>query len=79
MISPLMIAVIFNPLRRRVQDFVDRRFYRKKYNVALALKHFSELAQGETNIEQLQAAMMRVVQETMQPEKTGLWLRKVEK
>jgi hypothetical protein len=74
-ISTLMIAALFGLLRRRIQDFIDRRFYRQKYNAEQALDSFTTVARGETNIEQLTAGMLQVVQVTMQPASITLWLR----
>jgi hypothetical protein len=75
-LSTLAIAALFNPLRRGVQDFIDRRFYRKKYNAEQALVQFAVAARSETDIEQLSAELVSMVQDTMQPESVILWLQK---
>ena len=75
-LSTLAIAALFNPLRIRVQDFIDRRFYRKKYNAEQALVQFAATARDEVDMDRLADALLTVVEETMQPEKTSLWLRK---
>ena len=73
-ISTLLIAVLFSPLRRRIQDFIDRRFYRRKYNAEQALEEFAETARNETDLEALTDKLVEVVSQTMQPEQTSVWL-----
>ena len=76
-ISTLAIAALFNPLRRRVQNFIDRRFFRRKYNAELILANFSKLARDEVDMEKLTTALVTAVNETMQPDETSLWLKKI--
>jgi len=73
-ISTLTIASLFNPLRTRVQEFIDRRFYRQKYDAGRALAQFSVIARDEVDLDNLTISLLDVVQETLQPEATSLWL-----
>jgi hypothetical protein len=73
--STLMIAALFNPLRRRMQGFIDRRFYRRKYDAAKVLEAFGTKLRDQTNLEKLCEDIVEVVHETMQPSHISMWLR----
>ncbi len=75
-VSTLAIAALFHPLRRLVQEFIDRRFYRKKYDAQVVLQHFGQIVSSETDLDQISAQVIHVTESTLQPGATQLWLKK---
>ncbi|MBI3536304.1 MAG: hypothetical protein HY070_01880, partial [Chloroflexi bacterium] len=75
-LSTLAIAALFNPLRGRVQNAIDRAFYRRKYDAARVIAQFAQSARDEVELSMLSEKLVGVVNETMQPTSVSLWLRK---
>ncbi|MCW5861245.1 MAG: hypothetical protein KIS63_23305 [Caldilineales bacterium] len=75
-VSTLLIAALFAPLRRRIQDGIDRRFYRKKYDARQVVAQFARTARDETDMNALLAELERTIQDTLQPEGVRVWMRK---
>ncbi len=78
-VSTLVIAALFVPLRNRIQDVIDKRFNRKKYDAEKVLQKFGETVRDETDIDKLTAELVNVVNETMQPKSISLWLKREER
>jgi hypothetical protein len=76
-ISTLLIAALFNPLRKRIQNVIDRRFFRNKYKAEQTLAEFAASARSETDLEALTTQVVVIVQKTMQPEQIGLWMQSI--
>jgi len=77
-LSTLLIAALFNPLRRSIQDFIDRRFYRQKYDAEKALAQFSAITRNNVEMDNLAASMLSIVEGTMRPEKVSLWINRID-
>lgn len=78
-VSTLLIAALFNPLRHRIQNTIDRRFFRPKYDAQAVLAHFAHLARDETDLDALTKELVHVIQEALQPEQARVWLRQEQK
>jgi hypothetical protein len=76
-ISTLASATLFNPLRRRVQEAIDHRFYRRKYDAQKAVAAFAEKSRDEVDIDRLNLHLLAVIRETVQPRDVSIWVREI--
>jgi hypothetical protein len=74
-LSTLLIAALFTPSRRRIQEFIDGRFFRKKYNAQQVLAQFAQTARDETDMDKLAVALVNIIETTIQPETVSVWLK----
>jgi hypothetical protein len=74
-LSTLAIAALFTPLRRRIQELIDRRFFRRKYDASQALARLDGLARSQVDSQRLTASLLEIVSESLQPQTMGLWLK----
>ena len=77
--STLIVAALFRPLQHRIQQFIDRRFYRRKYDAAKIMAAFSATLRQEVDLDQLREQLQAMVQETMQPASLSLWIQPVKR
>lgn len=75
--STLLIAALFNPLRQRIQAVIDRRLYRRKYDASQTLEKFGEIVRDQVNLDDLSGTLLEVVEQSVQPERVTLWLKRV--
>jgi hypothetical protein len=73
--STIVTAALFTPVRRRVQDEIDQRFFRRKYNAEKVLTAFSTTVRDQVDLNKLTGTFLETVEETLQPERVALWLR----
>ena len=74
-IAALAVAGLFNPLRTRIQGFIDRRLYRSQYDAREIVEDFSDRLQDDVEFETIEAELLDVIDETVKPEAVGVWIR----